>query len=361
MFVAKVAKPRTRASAVGGDFEREPNRGPATFRRAIGNQAGLRLLPGCEQQEQVVGGNSFEGASAQDFSEIPAFTTDRPEQASWQVAPAMRPRAPGRNATLADGIHKASVENGAMTPPSAVAISAAAAHVTMRDDPAADRSAYLLGAHAVAFGDQILFRHGCYAPGTEPGRALIAHELAHVVHQGQTGRPYPQRMVAGDVLSVQFTQAMAEAMTSSELDQQMQLLRAYLLREPADRGAAENLAILETVARTRDETAHSASTPAAFGEEQHGKIWWWLREHGRLTMTKHDRAEVQRAMIKQSGGIVVDDLGFPVDVDQLSDDEVVTQGPGLLRSITQRSEDQSATAPEMAAIISRGQFADIVD
>ena len=132
----------------------------------------------------------------------------------------------------------------------------------MRDDASADRSARLLGAEAVAVGDQILFRSGRYAPNTEPGRALIAHELAHVAHQGQSGRPHPQRSVATAVPSVHFTQAMAEAMADTELDQQMQLLGAHLAVEPDDLGAAENLAVLEEVARGRPGMVVQASLPA---------------------------------------------------------------------------------------------------
>jgi hypothetical protein len=131
----------------------------------------------------------------------------------------------------------------------------------MRDDASADRSARLLGAHAIAFGDQIFFRSGRYTPNTEPGRELIAHELAHVAHQSQTGRSYPQRSVAGDVLSVHFTQTMAKAMTDDELDQQIHLLRARLQAAPDDTGAAENLQVLEAVLQVRQGTARETTPP----------------------------------------------------------------------------------------------------
>jgi hypothetical protein len=79
-------------------------------------------------------------------------------------------------------------------------------------------------------------------------------------------------------------------------------------------------------------------------------------------MTKHDRAEVQRTLIKQHGGVVLDDVGFPVNVDQLSDDEVIAQGPELLRQLLRpRTEDQPLKGPEIAAILSRRQFADIME
>jgi hypothetical protein len=177
----------------------------------------------------------------------------------------------------------------------------------------------------------------------------MAHELTHVAHQRQTGRSHPQRLLAGDVLSVQFTRAMAEAMTPGELDQQIKLLRAHLTGKPGDQGAAENLTTLEDVARVRQGVA-SASAPAAPApgpappagvppsqtppattpgqqvpgqQEQHGKFWWWLHKHG-LTITKHERAENLRWAYGPKGGVVVTDKeGNPVDVDRLSDDEVI--------------------------------------
>jgi len=197
------------------------------------------------------------------FQQVPAFSADRPGRGSWQLPLPLRSSVSVGARAVADAIREASMENRATVPPSRAAFSAAATRVRMRDDASAGRSAHLLGAHAVAFGDQILFRRGRYAPNTDAGRALIAHELTHVAHQIQTGRSYPQRLIAGDVLSVQFTQAMAEDMTASELDQQIKLLRAHLLGQPGDLGATENLKILEGVARARHGTAQPASTPAA--------------------------------------------------------------------------------------------------
>lgn len=45
----------------------------------------------------------------------------------------------------------------------------------------AGRLADLLGADAVAVGQDILFREGAYRPGTDEGRRLLAHELLHTV------------------------------------------------------------------------------------------------------------------------------------------------------------------------------------
>ncbi|HEX7841595.1 MAG TPA: DUF4157 domain-containing protein, partial [Kofleriaceae bacterium] len=53
-------------------------------------------------------------------------------------------------------------------------------------DDAADLVAAAHHAHAVTLGDDIYFARGAYAPGTERGDELLAHELTHVA-QGQRG------------------------------------------------------------------------------------------------------------------------------------------------------------------------------
>jgi hypothetical protein len=55
--------------------------------------------------------------------------------------------------------------------------------VAVFSDRAAGMSAFALGADAYACGRAIVFAPGRYDPGADAGRALIAHELAHVVQQ----------------------------------------------------------------------------------------------------------------------------------------------------------------------------------
>jgi len=58
----------------------------------------------------------------------------------------------------------------------------------------AAESARELNAHAYTRGSSIVFANGQYAPETDRGRRLLAHELTHVVQQGQSGtRPMIQR------------------------------------------------------------------------------------------------------------------------------------------------------------------------
>lgn len=48
-------------------------------------------------------------------------------------------------------------------------------------------SARSINAHAYTLGSDIVFNSGQYSPDTTSGRTLLAHELAHVVHQQSTG------------------------------------------------------------------------------------------------------------------------------------------------------------------------------
>ncbi len=59
--------------------------------------------------------------------------------------------------------------------------------VRLHTDPQAAQSSQELQARAYTVGSDIFMSHGEYQPGTEDGRRLMAHELTHVVQQGQAG------------------------------------------------------------------------------------------------------------------------------------------------------------------------------
>lgn len=56
---------------------------------------------------------------------------------------------------------------------------------------AAEQSAQEMNAHAYTVGHNMVFDAGRFAPGTQEGRRLIAHELTHVVQQGTFGQIEP--------------------------------------------------------------------------------------------------------------------------------------------------------------------------
>jgi len=77
------------------------------------------------------------------------------------------------------------------------------ANVQVHHNAQAASSAADVDAHAYTVGRHIVFGQGRYAPDTSSGRELLAHELAHVVQQGDDGpRPRLQRRAihSGDIL-----------------------------------------------------------------------------------------------------------------------------------------------------------------
>lgn len=57
----------------------------------------------------------------------------------------------------------------------------------VHDDPSAQGLARSLSARAFTVGNDIFFDRGEYAPTTDAGRRLLAHELTHVVQQRSAG------------------------------------------------------------------------------------------------------------------------------------------------------------------------------
>lgn len=56
--------------------------------------------------------------------------------------------------------------------------------VHIHTDAKANKLSQQLGAEAFTIENDVFFREGAYQPGSDSGRGLIAHELAHVVQQG---------------------------------------------------------------------------------------------------------------------------------------------------------------------------------
>src|SRR5262245_22669715 len=68
--------------------------------------------------------------------------------------------------------------------------------VRVHDDPTAAESARAVGARAYAVGSHVVFDDGLFTPRTDEGRALLTHELAHVVQQRGTQALALQRQAA---------------------------------------------------------------------------------------------------------------------------------------------------------------------
>jgi hypothetical protein len=61
--------------------------------------------------------------------------------------------------------------------------------VRVHTDAVAADSAAALGASAYTVGQQVVFGQGRFDPGSQTGRQLLAHELAHTIQQGRGGPP----------------------------------------------------------------------------------------------------------------------------------------------------------------------------
>jgi hypothetical protein len=69
----------------------------------------------------------------------------------------------------------------------------ALAHVQLHHGEAAAKASQQLGARAFAKGNNVYFGQGEYQPHTQKGNLLLAHELAHVAQQQQSGQTAIQR------------------------------------------------------------------------------------------------------------------------------------------------------------------------
>lgn len=79
--------------------------------------------------------------------------------------------------------------------------------VRVHDDALADRSAKAVGALAYAVGPHLVFAGGQYAPRQAAGQQLLAHELVHVLQQGQSGAAGPNLQRKGRPTMELFVEA----------------------------------------------------------------------------------------------------------------------------------------------------------
>src|SRR5215208_942587 len=80
------------------------------------------------------------------------------------------------------------------------------------DDKAAE-SARAVEASAYTVGNEVVFGAGQYAPHTNSGRQLLAHELSHTLQQGAASATIPHRLMVG-APNNQFEQEAAAASTA---------------------------------------------------------------------------------------------------------------------------------------------------
>ncbi len=101
--------------------------------------------------------------------------------------------------------------------------------VLVHQGPKASETARAVDARAFTMGRNILFGEGQYQPGTSAGRQLLAHELVHVVQQGQGMSPMRlQRLVRTSLVTCPTGQSpvSSDRRASSLLDRALTRIRA---------------------------------------------------------------------------------------------------------------------------------------
>ncbi len=83
--------------------------------------------------------------------------------------------------------------------------------VRVHSGGAAEQSARDVNAHAYTVGHDIVFGAGRFAPRTQKGRQLLAHELAHVVQQRTAGHTLPLRVQRKDDADALVTEVLSVA------------------------------------------------------------------------------------------------------------------------------------------------------
>ncbi len=183
MFAAPVKTRNSRAACANAAAGRSPQR-RVTRRPAIGNQAALRLLSALQAKLRVSQPDDpaeleAERAAAQIMA-APQTDLARPGNGAQQNQTAGAPG--GIGGVSADASIPADVRT-VMESRFGADFSA----VRIHHDTAANQLADAFDARAFTVGRDIFFARDQFAPSTDTGKRLIAHELAHVLQQGGAG------------------------------------------------------------------------------------------------------------------------------------------------------------------------------
>lgn len=144
--------------------------------------------------------------------------------------------------------------------------------VRVHTDAEASASALDIGAQAYSHGTHIAFGPGRYRPETRAGRHLLAHELAHVVHQSGTSHGAIQRKPGPDAPESTETRA-----TTPEDRREFARTAAAFLRRQGeffslqpDRDLGEIIGHLNTTANNALAAVRDVPGAAAVAEEVRG-------------------------------------------------------------------------------------------
>jgi len=174
---------RVSQSGVAGTprISSSPNHTILSLQHNVGNHAVLNMLQAQGESKQAGNDRHRVGLEQQaDYSADAIFNTPVPQVPQTSTIPEIRrstrlPRPAGRSLSAAS--------RAFFEPRLGCNLGAVQLHV----DRGAAESAHSLQARAFTFGSDIYFGAGEFAPGTQSGKHLLAHELSHVVQQAKQG------------------------------------------------------------------------------------------------------------------------------------------------------------------------------
>jgi hypothetical protein len=184
--------------------------------RGIGNQAAARLL-----QRRAAAGRPATGAAGVQTRLRVTHPGDVYEQQADRVAAQVLAQATHPGVRSAPGIQRYSGEARAQIGAAPASVDRVLAQpgtpldpalrhdmeqrfgqefsrVRLHTDVAAEQSARDLDAHAYTVGHDIVFGASQFAPATQSGRRLFAHELAHVVQQTRESNDLQTKLIQRD-------------------------------------------------------------------------------------------------------------------------------------------------------------------
>ncbi|HJP92677.1 MAG TPA: DUF4157 domain-containing protein [Pyrinomonadaceae bacterium] len=177
--------------------------------------------------------------------------------------------------------------------------------VRIHSDAHASESARGVNADAYTVGSDIVFAPGKYAPHTEIGTALLAHELTHVVQQsGQATTATGQELTisgAGDAAEKEADAASAQAMRGQAVNQLQSVSKPTLHRQQA--GPQANTAAAQQAGASKAPANPSPIQDLMFGSQPQARFDAALdRGKCELTVTKKIRFEFLDAPPAESWG-----------------------------------------------------------
>jgi hypothetical protein len=146
-------------------------------------------------------------------------------------------------------------------------------NVRVHSDATAAASARAINAHAFTAGSDIFFAPGRYAPSSEDGQRLLAHELTHTAqHKDSDSHLYRD---LDPKLQISMTPEYAQDLSDEDLASQEAALSAYLAEldedaedELADSGDPERDAVAANLRTLRQEKKRREKGTACGGQDQ---------------------------------------------------------------------------------------------